>query len=72
MKHFEGVSRTVISYDDLWKMGVSYSREHLRRLEAAGNFPRRIRLSPCRIVWDLSEVMAWLNDRAEARNLDQN
>lgn len=37
-----------------------YSRMHIDRLEKAGLFPRRIRLSPGRVVWRLSDIEAWL------------
>jgi prophage regulatory protein len=36
----------VITYKDLKPLkGIPFSREHLRRLEAAGRFPKRIRLT---------------------------
>lgn len=57
----------LLSREDLLELGIRYSREHIRRLEAEGKFPRRVRLSPGRIAWMFNEVMAWLNDRAEER-----
>ena len=41
-----------------------YSRMHIGRMEKAGQFPKRIRLSPGRVVWRLRDVEAWLADRA--------
>ena len=32
-------------------------------MEQRGEFPRRFALSPRRVVWDLSEVEAWLASR---------
>ncbi|MDU8945941.1 helix-turn-helix transcriptional regulator [Ovoidimarina sediminis] len=57
----------LIGFDQLVELGVTYSREHLRRMEAAGQFPGRVRLSPARVAWMSSEVIAWLNERAEER-----
>jgi prophage regulatory protein len=41
--------------------GVSAST--IRRLEVAGQFARRRRLSPNAVGWDLDEVTAWLSSR---------
>ena len=45
------------------KTMVPYSRQHLARLEAAGQFPKRLRLGQCRVGWLLSEVEAWIENR---------
>ncbi|MEY8118443.1 helix-turn-helix transcriptional regulator [Falsihalocynthiibacter sp. BN13B15] len=66
MQPTESQSRTpkiLLGYEDLKVLGVSYSREHLRRLEAAGHFPLRIRLSPGRIAWKLIEIEKWIETR---------
>lgn len=42
---------------------VLYSPQHIDRLEAAGEFPTRVRLGPCRVGWIESEVLDWLNER---------
>ena len=46
-----------------------YCDIHLRRLEAAGRFPRRFKLNPDggiygAVGWRLSDIERWLNDRA--------
>lgn len=38
---------------------VPYSPTHIRRLEAEGKFPRRVKLTPRRVFWWLSEVNAF-------------
>lgn len=45
---------------------VGYSRASLYRLEAAGHFPRRIKLGPAATAWRLSDIRAWMESRAEA------
>jgi prophage regulatory protein len=45
---------------------VGLSVRHLERLEAASQFPRRIRLSTNSAGWIESEVMQWLEDRIAA------
>ena len=36
------------------------------RMEKTGDFPRRRQISPNRIGWLLSEILAWQRDRAAA------
>ena len=36
------------------------------RLERAGQFPHRRRISPNRVAWSLNEVMSWLHEKKEA------
>ncbi len=42
---------------------VPYSLNHIRRLEAVGAFPKRIRIGPNRIAWTREAVEAWLAER---------
>lgn len=46
---------------------VPYSMNHIRRLEHAGDFPRRVRIGANRVGWVLTEVQAWLQNRLGAR-----
>ncbi len=52
--------------------GIPYSPAHIARLEAAGQFPKRIRLGQNRVAWLLSEVEAWIDERLAQRTLDTN
>ncbi|MEW2918278.1 AlpA family phage regulatory protein [Ruegeria sp. ANG10] len=63
------IHSVLISFDDLHELGITYSKEHLRRLEEARQFPSRVRLSPARVAWMFSEVMAWINERAQVRSI---
>jgi prophage regulatory protein len=47
--------------------GIPYTPQHIARLEAAGKFPRRVRLGPNRVAWLLSEVDAWVSERLAVR-----
>ena len=42
---------------------VPLHRSQLAQLEAAGAFPRRIRLGPSRVGWSLREVMDWIEQK---------
>ncbi|WP_214646840.1 helix-turn-helix transcriptional regulator [Ruegeria lacuscaerulensis] len=64
-----GLQPILIGHEELQELGITYCKEHLRRLEADGLFPPRIRLSPVRVVWAFNEVIAWINDRAEERGV---
>jgi prophage regulatory protein len=48
--------------------GIAYSRDHLRRKCAAGEFPKPIALSERRIAWIESEVDAHLASLAAQRS----
>jgi len=50
---------------------VLYSDAHIARLEAAGQFPKRLRLGNgprCRVGWVLSEVQAWWQSKLASRD----
>ena len=59
--------RRMLSLKQLRDRGITFSREHLRRLEAKGLFPRRIYLSPQKIAWFEDEILAWLAERDAER-----
>ena len=53
------------------EFGIPYSPQHLARLEAAGMFPRRIKLQAFRggrVAWLESEVLTWLQLRLSQRD----
>lgn len=51
---------------------VSYktnmTREMIRRLENAGQFPKRIKLSKRAVGWIESEIDAWIEAKMKERN----
>ena len=49
--------------------GVPYSFAHIARLEAAGQFPKRVRLGACRVAWVSEEVQAWIDERVASRDI---
>ena len=49
--------------------GVPYCFAHIARLEAAGQFPKRVRLGACRVAWVAEEVQTWIDERIASRNL---
>ena len=52
--------------------GYADLHEHIARLEAAGQFPKRIRLGQNRVAWLLSEVEEWLDVRIAKREASVN
>lgn len=66
MAHQTTSAGNMVLADELQRL-VPYSRNHLRRLEAAGQFPRRVRLGSNRVAWLREEVEQWLTARVEAR-----
>lgn len=47
--------------------GIPLSARQLKRLEDAGRFPRRVRLSANRIAWVESEIDEWCAARNSER-----
>jgi prophage regulatory protein len=47
--------------------GVPYCPAHIARLEAAGQFPKRVVLGACRVAWVSEEVAAWIDERISKR-----
>jgi prophage regulatory protein len=47
--------------------GIPYCFAHIARLEAAGQFPKRVQLGACRVAWLSEEVQGWIDERAAAR-----
>ena len=48
---------------------VLYSPQHVARLEAAGQFPKRVRLGQNRVGWVEDEVLDWLQQRIDRREV---
>jgi prophage regulatory protein len=68
MQEHEMKIRRLLTFKELKALGLSFSREHLWRLEAAGKFPRRIYLSSQKIAWFADEIADWLQARANERS----
>lgn len=47
---------------------VLYSPAHIARLEAAGLFPKRVRLGIGRVGWVEEEIDAWLREHIARRD----
>ena len=47
---------------------VLYSPQHIARLEAAGKFPKRVKLGQCRVGWVEQEVQNWITARIAERD----
>jgi prophage regulatory protein len=56
-----------LNREQLAEKGIRYSPAQLRRLENAGEFPRRVQLSANRVAWVESEIEDWCEARAAAR-----
>ena len=47
---------------------IPYSQNHLRRLEAKGSFPKRIRIGANRVAWVREEIDSWIEARLNTRD----
>ena len=63
----------VLTRDQLMpKKGISYSDDHLRRMEKKGQFPKSFPLGPGRVAYDEEEIDDWLVKRAATRTQPAN
>ena len=63
------VADRLVSFPELKsRYGIKYCRMSLYRKERAGTFPRRITFSSRNIAWRASEIEAWINGHAAARD----
>jgi prophage regulatory protein len=53
----------ILTFAELKARGVRFSRQHLSRLEAAGQFPARVQLGGCSVGWIEGEVDEWIRSR---------
>jgi len=62
------MTRKLVSKKELKSVyGVPYCPAHIARLEAAGHFPKRVKLGACRVAWVAEEVEAWIDERITIR-----
>ena len=60
-------NKVLLTRNDLPRLGLNLSPSTLLRLEAAGRFPKRIRIGDHSVAWIASEVLAHLTDLAGNR-----
>jgi prophage regulatory protein len=48
--------------------GITYGKVQIWRKEKRGEFPKRVRLGAARHGWIESEIDAWIEERARARD----
>lgn len=46
---------------------IPFTRQHVRRLEDKGKFPRRLTIGNRRIGWLYTEIEDWVEERAALR-----
>ena len=64
------MEKLVVDWKGLKSIGIPYSRAHIWRLMAAGEFPRAFKLGPhhnSHPVWWIEEVLAWLHTHASRK-----
>jgi predicted DNA-binding transcriptional regulator AlpA len=68
MSSTEQIAQSVIDAAGLAQIGIKYSRSQRDRLEAAGKFPRRVRLGCRKAVYVVAEIQNWLAARIAERD----
>jgi prophage regulatory protein len=57
----------LLSYFDLKRLGVGFSRVHLARLERQGRFPRHLVIGQSTVRWLADEVGTYISQRSAER-----
>ena len=65
MSHQRTTSEFIVA--DEIAQRIPYSQNQLRRLEAQGTFPRRVRIGANRVAWIREEIDNWVMDRIGGR-----
>ena len=58
----------VVVFDELRHLGVLHSRRQVDRLEAAGQFPKRMAMGTGRVGWLATEIIEYIDDRVAERS----
>ena len=58
----------IITYNDLPAFGIKFTRVHINRLIAEGEFPAAIRLSKNRIGWSRQSIREFVRGRSTVAN----
>ncbi|MEP0324577.1 helix-turn-helix transcriptional regulator [Bauldia litoralis] len=61
------MSQTLIPFETLREKGVTLCKVQIWRLEKAGKFPRRVKVSAARVAWVESEIDAYVERRIAER-----
>lgn len=62
------MTRKLLTYPQLREeKGIPYTAEHLARLEKAGRFPSKLKLSYRQVAWFEDEIDDWLAELAAKR-----
>lgn len=61
--------RLLLTLGDLPRMGIKISRSTILRLEAAGRFPKRVRIGAHSVAWLASEIEAHVAALAAEREV---
>ena len=64
----ESSAPQLLKREDIKLLGISLSNTQLLRLEAKNRFPRRIYLTPGKVVWYAHEIHLWIDARAAERS----
>lgn len=59
--------QSLMNFPEVSSTTGNLSRTTIWRLERAGQFPKRLSISPGRVAWVREEVEAWVNEQAERR-----
>jgi predicted DNA-binding transcriptional regulator AlpA len=57
----------LVTFEQLPSFGINVSKSTIYRLERLGQFPLRVRPTPRTCAWIESEILAYVEQRANAR-----
>jgi prophage regulatory protein len=57
-----------VPFENLSDFGITASKVSIWRWERAGQFPKRVQVSPGRVAWVEDEIQQWVVDRIAQRD----
>jgi len=60
----------LLDFVELASRGVLFGRRHVDRLEARGEFPRRVRVGAHRVAWLAEEIDAYVDAQIAKRSFE--
>lgn len=61
--------RLLLTRDDLPRLGIKISNSTMLRLEAAGEFPKRVRIGKHSVAWLAQEIFSHVEKISQAREV---
>jgi prophage regulatory protein len=64
------IKKRLLTFEEVQARGVTHGRRHVDRLEAAGEFPKRVPVGTNRVAWIATEIDDYIDSLIAKRATD--